>query len=539
MCKEFQCLMMLRLRLIHRKILCEKILTRACCIEYLYTCIHQHKPGHDKKVHHIESPAQLSALKYVHDVHPAIKVPRLLRKAKDKEQIARYCLVKRLCFEGNFEQAIANVEYWLQYEDVTPSIILILNGLLYSLFERGNLKDIVSLNETIDKLDVAGDRATYTVLIDSYGKMNDFEKVEKLLALVSDHDIVPHYRSFIVAADLALGKMLFSKAVEYFLKIEGTHKENHDHFCAAFLSKLIANKQVDAIESVFQDFKTQRTAIGEQTMLVIEKYFHSGLLPGNNWKISTTSVSASGICQNCQRELERRAFGKPEEDLSEYFKQLINNELKTDSSEENASERAISSKDRLQGLFRLLEQKGEFNVVVDGLNVAMHPKHGLDFEPLLRLVENYTSQGQKVLVIAANELINPKRSKTVSRREHQKALAYLRSISSVHFVKHNKSGIDDLFLIIATLQLCRKDCTVKLVSNDQFLDHFVNMKPQTSSYFKRWLSDHQVTVHWYDRNKMKLLSESVSEFARTIQRTECSWHFPSVDETNWMCVEKI
>ena len=69
------------------------------------------------------------------------------------------------------------------------------------------------------------------------------------------------------------------------------------------------------------------------------------------------------------------------------------------------------------------------------------------------------------------------------------------------------SGIDDLFLINAALWLCRKDCTVKLVSNDQFMDHIVNMKPQTSFYFKRWLSDHQVTVCWYDHTKMKLLSE--------------------------------
>ena len=261
---------MLRLHFIHGKSLYEKILACACC-NYLCSRSPQYIAKYDHKVQ-IQPLSRQSAMKYVHD-NPAIKIPRFLRKAKDKEQIRRYCLVKSLCFEGNFQQAILNVEHWLQFEDVTPSMILILNGLLYSLFERGNWKDIVRLKRTMDSLDIAGDRSTFTVLIDSYGKMNDFKRVEKLLADVSKLNVVPHYRSFIVAAELALDRKLFSKAAEYFLKIEGVHKENHDRFCAAFLSKLISNNQIDAIESVFQDFRVHRTRIGEQTILAIEKYF--------------------------------------------------------------------------------------------------------------------------------------------------------------------------------------------------------------------------------------------------------------------------
>ena len=93
-------------------------------------------------------------------------------------------------------------------------------------------------------------------------------------------------------------------------------------------------------------------------------------------------IFCSGICQKCQEKLEGQKFGKPEKDLSEYFQQLINDELKTDHSRGKASHKKIVNKDVLQGLFRLLEDEGGFNVVIDGLNVAMHPKHGLDFEPV-------------------------------------------------------------------------------------------------------------------------------------------------------------
>ena len=48
---------------------------------------------------------------------------------------------------------------------------------------------------------------------------------------------------------------------------------------------------------------------------------------------------------------------------------------------------------------------------------------------------------------------------------------------------------------------------MRIVSNDKFMDHRVKMKPQTLSYFERWLLQHQVVVHWYDRNRMKLLPE--------------------------------
>ena len=37
-------------------------------------------------------------------------------------------------------------------------------------------------------------------------------------------------------------------------------------------------------------------------------------------------------------------------------------------------------KNRLQELLRLLVAEGPFDVVMDGLNVAMHPRHGVDFD---------------------------------------------------------------------------------------------------------------------------------------------------------------
>ena len=77
--------------------------------------------------------------------------------------------------------------------------------------------------------------------------------------------------------------------------------------------------------------------------------------------------------------MEEAKFGKPEENLSAYFEELIKNEMTT-------SEEMVSKKNRLQELFRFLEAEGPFDVVVDGLNVAMHPRHGLDFDAVNKFI---------------------------------------------------------------------------------------------------------------------------------------------------------
>lgn len=91
----------------------------------------------------------------------------------------------------------------------------------------------------------------------------------------------------------------------------------------------------------------------------------------------TSSFSCSGVCQ-CKKKLEEAKFGKPEENLRVYFKELIKNEL--DLGE------VIRKKDRLQELFKLLDTEGPFELVVDGLNVAMHPRYGVDFDAVSKFI---------------------------------------------------------------------------------------------------------------------------------------------------------
>lgn len=110
----------------------------------VYTCKHQYivknlgkRDGklivqgrvHVTRVFHVSS-------KYQNDINSSIKIPRFLCKTKDKEQIDRYYLAKKLCLLGDFEIAVPKIEKWLSCEEVPASIILILNGLLFSLFEQ-------------------------------------------------------------------------------------------------------------------------------------------------------------------------------------------------------------------------------------------------------------------------------------------------------------------------------------------------------------------------------------------------------------------
>ena len=264
----------------YRKFSCEtsvKILARVLCKSF-YTCKPRYaveNPGtHKEKAVNFAKSHSRVATKYQNDNNPAIKIPRLLRKTKDKEQIGRYYRVKKQCFEGKFESAISEVEKWLSFEAVKTSTILILNGLLYSLFEHGKMEDIVRLKETMDSYDIKGDRSTYTVLVDSFGKMKNFGMVSKLLEDMSHFNMDPHYRSYMVATELALNDRDFAKAHEYFVRIESVYKEIHDGFCAAFILRLVENKEFGIVESVFQEFREDRTRLGDQTLSAIEKYFH-------------------------------------------------------------------------------------------------------------------------------------------------------------------------------------------------------------------------------------------------------------------------
>ena len=261
----------------YRTFLCQrsvKILARVF-YEPGYTCKHQYAAENAEKRKKVMvcDHAKLGS-KYQNDNRSAIKIPRFLRKTKDKGQIDRYYCVKKLCFEGKFDVAISNVEKWLSDETLTTSTILILNGLLYSLFEHGKLKDILSLKQTMDSYDIKGDRSTYTILIDSFGKMKDFGMVSELLEDMSHLNMEPHYRSYMVATELALDEKNFAKAHKYFIQIESIHKESHDEFCASFILTLVTNKEIDIMESVFEEFRENKMRLGVQTMLAIEKYFH-------------------------------------------------------------------------------------------------------------------------------------------------------------------------------------------------------------------------------------------------------------------------
>ncbi len=203
----------------YRTFLCQrsvKILARVF-YEPGYTCKHQYAAENAEKRKKVMvcDHAKLGS-KYQNDNRSAIKIPRFLRKTKDKGQIDRYYCVKKLCFEGRFDVAISNVEKWLSDETLTTSTILILNGLLYSLFEHGKLKDILSLKQTMDSYDIKGDRSTYTILIDSFGKMKDFGMVSELLEDMSHLNMEPHYRSYMVATELALDVKEFCQSTRVF-----------------------------------------------------------------------------------------------------------------------------------------------------------------------------------------------------------------------------------------------------------------------------------------------------------------------------------
>ena len=72
------------------------------------------------------------------------------------------------------------------------------------------------------------------------------------------------------------------------------------------------------------------------------------------------------------------------------------------------------------------------------------------------------------------------------------------------------------------------------MSNDKFMDHRVCMKAETLNRFQRWLSQHQLMVHWYDRTRMKLVYEVGG--AALLAREE---GIPSTEQSSEIREEKI
>lgn len=244
-----------------------ELITRATSLSF-YTCTRLCSCGEldTKRVANVNTEQFVSK-------RAGIKIPRFLRKMKDEEQINRYCMIKSLCMEKNFGIATCYMKKWLEEEPVSRSTILILNGLLYCLFEQGRMEDIILLKHKMDTRKVTGDRSTYVVLIDGFGKMKNAVKVSELIREMISLGLVPHERSYIVAAELAMESRDFLEAVDYFLRIESVYKEVHDGFCCWFIGSLIEANQGGYIVNIFNDFRKNRTRMGEKTLVAIKKYF--------------------------------------------------------------------------------------------------------------------------------------------------------------------------------------------------------------------------------------------------------------------------
>lgn len=247
------------------------MITRASCCRLVHTCCQRwfYESSFAKsKSYVINSQMEQRAT-----VSVGIKMPRFLRKVKDKEQIQRYYLVKKLCLQEQFDTAVCCMKKWLEEETATKSTILILNGLLHSLSKAERMEDVTTLKQIMDARNITGDQATYVVLIDSFGKIENSLMVGELLREIMSLGWTPHDRSYEVAANLALERNAFSEAFSYFREIQGIYKEELDDFCAQFIVGAAQRQQSNHVLNIFKDFKINRIRIGKKTVEATRMYF--------------------------------------------------------------------------------------------------------------------------------------------------------------------------------------------------------------------------------------------------------------------------
>lgn len=196
-----------------------------------------------------------------------------------------------------------------------------------------------------------------------------------------------------------------------------------------------------------------------------------------------------GACLNCGTVLEDQAM-----DIED-FNKLKNSVLPTLIEQKDIF--ATSSPQELKRFKEMLQTQGKFDVVVDGLNVALTRvpmRPGLKgFKPsnltsahLLEAVKYFTGYGKRVLVFY---------------REHIKTYPDYKEIKKLcHIHTLDRVTVDDPYFIMAALH-SGNDCLV--VTSDHLRQHFVKlyqMDPELGRLFDQWQVLHQVQVTGFGRD---------------------------------------
>ncbi|KAI8505437.1 hypothetical protein Bbelb_166260 [Branchiostoma belcheri] len=193
-----------------------------------------------------------------------------------------------------------------------------------------------------------------------------------------------------------------------------------------------------------------------------------------------------------------------------------------------------STPKELQRFLEFIRDRHDYDVVVDGLNVAYTygTKHKKYSRTLLTVVEHLVQHlGLCVLVLGRKHMKAATSAHGAWRTSDMQTIQRLADL----FLTDDVSK-DDPYLLSATLS-CSPGA--RFISSDFMRDHKALLDPFVQGLFLKWLRGHQ----------MKLLGchTDVHTFDIVVQRTQHTWHFPYEDGAQrqglegpdkWLCLKR-
>ncbi|BFZ12167.1 hypothetical protein BsWGS_15206 [Bradybaena similaris] len=173
-----------------------------------------------------------------------------------------------------------------------------------------------------------------------------------------------------------------------------------------------------------------------------------------------------------------------------------------------------SSPKEVNSFIRFVEKNGPFDVVIDGLNVIYRNARKPDLTQVEKVVEYFTSQGKRVLLVG-NSMLTP--GKSHNMKLEPRPAVYITSTSRT----------DDAFFLYAALHSGKQTL---VVSSDKLRDHKFLLSPSLRPIFHTWVLSAQV-YDWHITKSGHFVIGKRHLYETGPANDDGGWHIPENDIT--------
>lgn len=296
----------------------------------------------------------------------------------------------------------------------------------------------------------------YTAVIKSFCQCENYQKGFEILEdMIRNKKIKPHIRTFLPFFGGKITFEFYNNVLNYIVNPQPylTECEPLLPTCELFSSMIqsVSHFQNFDYTPLVRWISTFYETLDEN---LAKSFASSSLIE----KSCATTISDKGICQSCHNQLKLCDITKEE---TEAMLQVLKQNFKNKGT-----------------IIRFLQGK-QYDVVIDGANVAMYNNSPFNLQKLEKISKYFSDRGKKVLIILH---IVRKRKRNTS----------LEKFDGVDVFYSHKDENDDLFWLYAALSM-----KALLVTDDQMCDHLFKMFSKIGSHvYLKWVRANVVNFHF-------------------------------------------